>query len=428
MTFRSPENFQRNELVRFQLKDNIRTPNAGQEQQKRGYKFIVNDRSSFYDWYNAFFEVQFQLDLKADGGEIADTDVTMINGSHSLIKHMVVRSSEKIIYDTDNLHKVTFVKNLLEYSDDYSRSVAKNSFWYLDTNDSTEARPAQATFNAGYAARKILTQGRNAGPAGPGKEINVNIPLNRYSFFETLEGKLLPPLQLKIEIELTPDAELLYGAVDTGRLIINRFYLWVPRLEPKDTLMTKLISEFQKPSRWTNLRELYISSDNTRQGSGDFRISPSIDRVKHVFIYAQRANNSIMTENPYIFDTFKLNAGNNNSSLTTCRLEYGNGTFYPEYSYESDSKSRIFSDLMNYSWKKNDYNTGTQLSVTNFSTLYPLIYFDLTYQEDRPTRDPKKLNLKYTMTAPAADVQFHAVVLYEEDIVIDKVGDQLLIV
>ena len=422
MTFRSPENVQRNELVRFQLQDNIRTPNGGQEQQKRGYKFLVNDRSSFYDWYNAFFEVQFQLDLKADGGEIADTDVTMINGSHSLIKHMVVRSSEKIIYDTDNLHKVTFVKNLLEYSDDYSRSVAKNSFWYLDTNDSTQ------NTNLGYLARKTLTQGRNAGPAGPGKEVNVTIPLNRYSFFETLEGKLLPPLELKIEIELTPDAELLYGAVDTGRLIINRFYLWVPRLEPKDSLMTKFISEFQKPSRWTNLRELYISSANTRQGSGDFRISPSIDRVKHVFVYAQRANNSIMTENPYIFDTFKLNAANFNSSLTTCRLEYGNGTFYPEYSYESDSKSRIFSYLMNYSWKKNDYNTGTQLSVTNFSTLYPLIYFDLTYQEDRPTRDPKKLNLKYTKSAPAADIQFHAVVLYEEDIVIDKVGDQLLIV
>ena len=384
MTFRSPENVQRNELVRFQLQDNLRTPNAGQEQQKRGYKFLVNDRSSFYDWYNAFFEAQFQLDLKADEGEIADTDVTMINGSHSLIKHMVVRSSEKIIYDTDNLHKVTFVKNLLEYSDDYSRSVAKNSFWYLDTNDSTQ------NTNLSYLARKTLTQGRNAGPAGPGKEVNVTIPLNRYSFFETLEGKLLPPLQLNIEIELTPDAELLYGAVDTGRLIINRFYLWVPRLEPKDSLMTKFISEFQKPSRWTNLRELYISSVNTRQGSGDFRISPSIDRVKHVFVYAQRANNSIMTENPYIFDTFKLNAGNNNSSLTTCRLEYGNGTFYPEYSYESDSKSRIFSDLMNYSWKKNDYNTGTQLSVSNFSSIYPLIYFDLTYQEDRPTRDPKK--------------------------------------
>ena len=49
---------------------------------------------------------------------------------------MVVKSSTKIIYDTDNLHLVTFAKNLLEYSDDYARSVAKNSFWYLDLADS----------------------------------------------------------------------------------------------------------------------------------------------------------------------------------------------------------------------------------------------------------------------------------------------------
>ena len=32
------------------------------------------------------------------------------------------------------------------------------------------------------------------------------------------------------------------------------------------------------------------------------------------------------------------------------------------------------------------------------------------------------------METPGGDIQFHAVVLYEEDIVIDKVGDQLLIV
>ena len=37
------------------------------------------------------------------------------------------------------------------------------------------------------------------------------------------------------------------------------------------------------------------------------------------------------------------------------------GVFYPELDYDEESKSRIFSDLMNYSWKKNDYNTGTQL-------------------------------------------------------------------
>ena len=322
MAFRSPENVQRNELIRFQLQDNIRAPANGQEQLKKSYKFVVTDRSSFYDWYNAFFEVQFKLDLKATGGDIADAATTIINGSHSLIKHMVVKSSTKIIYDTDNLHLVTFAKNLLEYSDDYARSVAKNSLWYLDLADSHEIRPAQATYNGGIHARQALTS--------DSKSVNVTIPLNRYSFFETLEGRLLPPMQLSIELELTPDAEVIYGATDTARLVIDRFYLWVPRLEPKDALMTKFVSEYQKPSKWTNLRELYQSSDIFRN-SGDFRISPSIDKVKHVFIYAQREKTNDMTENPYIFDTFKLNAGDNNSTLSTCRLEYGNGTFYPEY-------------------------------------------------------------------------------------------------
>ena len=51
---------------------------------------------------------------------------------------------------------------------------------------------------------------------------------------------MLPPMQLDFEIELTPDTEVLYGALDTFRLTIDRFYLWVPRREPKD-IMSKFI-------------------------------------------------------------------------------------------------------------------------------------------------------------------------------------------
>ena len=49
----------------------------------------------------------------------------------------MIKSAGKIVYDTDNIHNVTFVKNLLEYSDDVSTSVAKNSLWYLDTDGTT---------------------------------------------------------------------------------------------------------------------------------------------------------------------------------------------------------------------------------------------------------------------------------------------------
>ena len=147
MAFRSSEMLQRNELVRYQLDDAIRAPENGQHQDKYGYKFTVNDRSAFYNWYNAYLEVQFQLQKLADGGHDNAQRIIVIHGSHSLISHMMIKSARKIVYDTNNLHKVTFVKNLLEYSDDFSRSsVAKDSFWYLDTGD----KFATAAQNAGF--------------------------------------------------------------------------------------------------------------------------------------------------------------------------------------------------------------------------------------------------------------------------------------
>jgi len=413
MAFRSPENVQRNELVRFDLESVIRAPGNTQEQQKRGYKFTVENRGNFFDWFNAFFEIQFKMDLKANGGDNADQLSTVINGSHSFIKHLAIKSGGKIIYDTDNLHLVTFAKNLLEYSDDYSRSVAKNSLWYLDTG--TTAVGAQ---NVGFVSRRALTSNR--------KPVNVKVPLNRYSFFEELEGRILPLMQLVFEIQLNPDAELLFGSVDTTRVTIDRFYLWVPKILPKDSLTTKYISEFQKPSKWKYLREKHFASSVTRNAV-DYRIDSSVVNAKHVFVFLQRIKRNEIEQ---IFDTFNITGADPAVTwLNTYRLEYGDGVFYPEVGYEKSNKIRISTDLMDYSWKENDYNTGTQLNVHNHSSLYPLIYFNLTYQADSATRDPKKLLFRYTLNqASTVDYQVHAIVLYEEEVVVDKVGDKLLIV
>ena len=98
-------------MVRFQLDNAIRLPGNGQHQEKTGYKFTLNDRSSFSNWYNAYFEVQFQLQKLADGaGYPAAGMISVINGSHSFIDHLMIKSAGKIIYDTNNLHKVTLLK------------------------------------------------------------------------------------------------------------------------------------------------------------------------------------------------------------------------------------------------------------------------------------------------------------------------------
>ena len=244
MSFRTSEFLQRSELVRFQLDDVIRSPANGQHQLKNGYKFTINDRSTFYDWYNAYFEVRFQVQKTADGATTGADRITVINGSHSLIAHLMIKSAGKIVQDTDNLHKVTFVKNLLEYSDDYSRSVAKNSLWYLDT-DATSANT-----NTGFEARRLLTTGLN--------DVNVLIPLNRYGFFEELESKMLVPMQLQFNIQLQNDNELIYQAAgDDHRVVIDRCLLWVPKLVPKDSLYDKFVSSFLTKNTWIYQREMY---------------------------------------------------------------------------------------------------------------------------------------------------------------------------
>ena len=343
----------------------------------------------------------------------------------------MIKSAGKIVYDTDNLHNVTFIKNLLEYSDDYSRSVGKNSLWYLDTEDSTTAD------NSGFEARHELTKAAaDDALANGGKNINVIIPLNRWSFFEELNDKMLVPMHLQFNIELNSDDELVHKveAVAAARVVINRFILWVPRLTPRDSMYDKFVSSFLKETQWKYMREMYNVSAPTNT-SGFFQISSSIDNVKYIFVYLKNSYRNVQgyrqAENtPYTMNTFALVApADQFRFLSNCRLEYGNGVFYPETEYDSESKVRIFNDVMAYAMRKNDYNTGTQLNTANYNSLYPLIYFDLTYQSEKVTRDPKQLIFRYRLSANAnQNFAVHAVVLYEEILKIDKIGNELVIV
>ena len=70
------------------------------------------------------------------------------------------------------------------------------------------------------------------------------IPLNRYSFFEGLSDRLLPPLQLEFEIVLQNDREIIFQNDATARrIVVRKFELWVPQLHltgKGQTLATKI--------------------------------------------------------------------------------------------------------------------------------------------------------------------------------------------
>jgi len=130
-----------------------------------------------------------------------------------------------------------------------------------------------------------------------------------------------------------------------------------------------------------------------------------------------------LEQNPYIFDTFNLD-GDNSAKLSTCRLQYGT-SYFPELDYEM----RILNDLINFRNRKNDYNSNVQLQVSNFSTIYPILYFDLRSAKESVTGDLKSLTLHYRLNeaANAHDYTIYAVVLNEEEFVIKQIGNELVV-
>ena len=81
-------------FIQFNLDTPIALPANNQFQRKTGYKYSVRDRDNIYDWYNAFFRVDYKFEAKANGANIgADTESAPINGSFSLIKSLQVSSA-----------------------------------------------------------------------------------------------------------------------------------------------------------------------------------------------------------------------------------------------------------------------------------------------------------------------------------------------
>ena len=60
--------------------------------------------------------------------------------------------------------------------------------------------------------------------------VNCEIPLNRYSFFEALEDKLLPNTKIELNIEIENDNNLIWQASNNCRAIIVKLRLLVPKM------------------------------------------------------------------------------------------------------------------------------------------------------------------------------------------------------
>ena len=116
--------------------------------------------------------------------------------------------------------------------------------------------------------------------------------------------------------------------------------------------LSYVMKNYMIPTNWTCLRKMVQTLNNIDHVDSNFRISPSILNPKYVFVFFQRSNKmDSYNENPYLFDTFKLNATDNDCYLQSARLAVDNGIYYPEIEYNYDIVVGIFTAVNNYAYK-----------------------------------------------------------------------------
>ena len=311
------------------------------------------------------------------------------------------------VYECSEANQATNIKNLLEYSQGYSKSQGTNEFFYIDTKRNAEEGSAHANYNSGFAARKLLL---NAGST-----VNAEIPLNRYGFLKSLHGELLPNSKIELKIDLESDANLVWQAADNCRVVLSKFQLIVPSIVFNADGKSLYISTYLDTRKWTYLRELVERGNLTQQQTANFCISTGINKPRHVFVYIiNDANLESQTANKFWYNTFNVT---DDKALNSCYLEVGNGKEYPEVHYKpSTEPNRVFRDVLKYVYADSDYAGDTLINRSNFGTIFPFIYFDLTKQTTDIKDDMTKLTFKYTLSGNTnAAHSVYALVLSEQD-------------
>ena len=145
-----------------------------------------------------------------------------------MIKKLSITANGRQVYNCDYANHCVNIKNLLEYNPSYAKSVGTNEFYFPDTTrhahevkytrrQVTHRQIAAANnnepglmlddvnvnYNKGFADRKALL--------GLSAKVNCEIPLNRYSFFEALDDKLLPNTKIELNIEFDDDKKLIWS-------------------------------------------------------------------------------------------------------------------------------------------------------------------------------------------------------------------------
>lgn len=365
--------------------------------------FRNQDKSNWYLPSEAFLELTLDCkDFRKSDGVAApnqanvaldpNDDIALINNGWHLFSDARLRANQQEIEFKRLVGEGSTILSVVNYSQDYSSSVASMSYWHPDNG--TNGVNADATtpnitslanlenINLGQRSRVIRkVAGTNAG------DFRYTILLKLSEAFGFLRDVHIPFIGIQWELDLNRNSnmsQLLFGSQTPAVPITNGTItflnggckLWMPRVKPSLETERRILSKFESgethPLAW---REYKVHNSGELENEVHFDIPSMTNKPAMVYVAFKRIDQGTSTLRNYgVYP---------NLNLKQIYLEI-NGKRYPENpidcDYATNSYARAYLQLMatNAKCDASNCDMGSVLSYQNFKENYAIYAIDVS--------------------------------------------------
>lgn len=404
------------------------------------FQFEINDNDAFVLPSRAYLYAKLQVvDTAGSPGAAAGTHGLLNNAP--LFQRIEWRVNGKLIEEVNYSQYVHLVRNLLEYSDDYSRSSGRDQGWFpdggsvadqgrgvsaftttLDTLTLLEAAPNtldtsalttvdNTAYNSGFAKRSALAAGAAF--------ITLRIPLSRMFGFAQLDKMTTGVRHEFTFIKHDSDADsILSTSATASNLLYTDLALFCPYIKPSAATNILVQKYLINDSAVTTHCFEYVTGHRYQVSGAQTRvawdISSQVERVNKVIVFGVPSTaNSDQTKNNMIF---------NKLDVTRANIRIGSFKYPQQDLLASDTDGdfiHLYNEFLRVADKTLEFDTGNIVDYETFKNVYRMFCFDLRNQTEGLFNKGKATDVRVELTGTIPDaMQLYAVVFSEREVVL----------
>ena len=400
------------------------------------YEFYTRDLDQWLLPHKSYILIKGKL-VKEDGTSFSESDdIALVNNGFSVFRRANYFVNDQLLESVDFVPVGTAVLGLTEFSDDYTRSVATQMFWYRDTGSGSAIRQKYtATMNAdtvsvsdnpeynlGFAIRQTLCSG--------GKTIAMVLPLSHLFGFCKDIRKSFRGLKHTVKFDKNYNASMIHASADIkAKFQVNFMSWWVPILKPNLVTLARLEGELASGASaklfWEGVS--VYRSDARNDQHPRWRVASSVNKPSHLFVVMQQIDREANSAfNSGTFDHLNLER----AQLRINSVQFPKEEFEADFTNENDYQ-RLYHSFLEAGMKMLNADTGSQVNYTDFKTLYPILHFDASHHEDSlyATSTTADIEVRLQLrTAPASTYYIYCIILSERFATLQGVENKMQII